>query len=97
MPPAHGAVNLTHGVTFNGIDPLMAKMEAADPTLDGADDSGCVLDSDLMPIPGLYAVGNNSGGRYIVNYATPISGMSLGLCMVEGCLMGYRLAQGPSL
>lgn len=34
-----------------------------------------------------------SGGRYIVNYATPISGMSLGLCMVEGCLMGYRLAQ----
>ncbi len=156
MPPAHGAVNLTHGVTFNGIDPLVAKMEAADPALDGADDNGifcadtveglldklgcytdeqkavalsevekwnqyceagldddfamdprimrpiatppfyaamgqsddlyaglcmttgldtdfngCVLDSDLMPIPGLYAVGNNSGGRYIVNYATP--------------------------
>lgn len=40
MPPAHGAVNLTHGVTFNGIDPLMAKMEAADPALDGADDNG---------------------------------------------------------
>lgn len=61
------------------------------------DFNGCVLDSDLMPIPGLYAVGNNSGGRYIANYATPISGMSLGLCMVEGCLMGYRLAQGPNL
>ena len=176
MPPAHGAINLTHGVTFNGIDPLVAMMDAADPALEGADDNGiycantidelldklgcyteeqkavalaeiekwnqyceagmdedfamdprimrpiatppfyaamgqsddlylglcmtagldtdfdgCVLDSDLMPIPGLYATGNNSGNRYIVNYCTPISGMSLGLCMVEGYLMGKRL------
>ena len=179
MPPAHGAINLTSGVTFNGIDVLKAQMEAADPTLDGADDNGiycadtleglldklgcytdeqkavalsqiekwnqycetgcdddfamdprimhpvatapfyaavgqsddlylglcqttgldtdfngCVLNSDLMPIEGLYAVGNNSGNRYIVNYCTPISGMSLGLCMVEGVLMGTRLAKG---
>ena len=179
MPPAHGAINLTSGVTFNGIDVLKAQMEAADPTLDGADDNGiycadtleglldklgcytdeqkavalsqiekwnqyceagcdddfamdprimhpvatapfyaavgqsddlylglcqttgldtdfngCVLNSDLMPIEGLYAVGNNSGNRYIVNYCTPISGMSLALCMVEGVLMGTRLAKG---
>ena len=56
------------------------------------DFNGAVLDSDLMPIPGLYAVGNNAGNRYIVNYCTPISGMNLGLCMVEGCVTGYRLA-----
>ncbi len=47
-----------------------------------------------MPIDGLYAVGNNSGNRYIVNYCTPIAGMSLALCMVEGVLMGTRLAKG---
>lgn len=58
------------------------------------DFNGCVLDSDLMPIDGLYAVGNNSGNRYIVNYCTPIAGMSLALCMVEGVLMGTRLAKG---
>lgn len=56
------------------------------------DFNGCVLDSDLFPIPGLYAAGNNSGNRYIVNYCTPISGMSLGLCMTEGMLLGHRLA-----
>lgn len=56
------------------------------------DFNGCVLDSDLMPIPGLYSAGNNSGNRYIVNYCTPISGMSLGLCMTEGVLLGHRLA-----
>lgn len=56
------------------------------------DFNGCVLDSDLMPIPGLYAAGNNSGNRYIVNYCTPISGMSLGLCMTEGVILGHRLA-----
>ena len=177
MPPAHGAINLTSGVTFNGVDPLKEMMAAADPTAEGPDDNGiycantldelldklgcysedqkatalaeidkwnqycedgmdedfamdprimhplttapfyatmgqsddlylglcmttsldidfngAVLDSDLMPIPGLYAVGNNAGNRYIVNYCTPISGMNLGLCMVEGCVTGYRLA-----
>ena len=51
-----------------------------------------MLDSDLFPIPGLYSAGNNSGNRYIVNYCTPISGMSLGLCMTEGMLLGKRLA-----
>ena len=56
------------------------------------DFNGCVLDSDLFPIPGLYSAGNNSGNRYIVNYCTPISGMSLGLCMTEGMLLGKRLA-----
>jgi hypothetical protein len=60
------------------------------------DGNGCVLDSDLSPIPGLYAAGNDSGNRYIVNYGTPISGISLGYCMTEGYLLGERLATVPA-
>jgi succinate dehydrogenase/fumarate reductase flavoprotein subunit len=52
-----------------------------------------VLDSNLNPIPGLYAAGNNSGNRYIVNYATPIAGMSVGFCMTEGNYLGEKLAK----
>jgi hypothetical protein len=52
-----------------------------------------VLDSQLQPIPGLYAAGNNSGNRYIVNYATPIAGMSVGFCMCEGSFLGEKLAK----
>jgi succinate dehydrogenase/fumarate reductase flavoprotein subunit len=52
-----------------------------------------VLDSQLQPIPGLYAAGNNSGNRYIVNYATPIAGMSVGFCMCEGNYLGEKLAK----
>ena len=53
-----------------------------------------VLDTTLNPIEGLYAIGNSAGNRFCVQYATPLSGMSLGFCMVEGTLLGYRLATG---
>ena len=53
-----------------------------------------VLDSTLNPIEGLYAIGNSAGNRFCVQYATPISGMSLAFCMVEGSLAGYRIATG---
>ncbi|MCB7037615.1 FAD-binding protein [Eggerthella sinensis] len=52
-----------------------------------------VLDETLNPIPGLYSIGNNSGNRYIVNYATPLSGMSLGFCLTEGMTLGKKLAE----
>lgn len=55
-----------------------------------------VLDSTLNPIPGLYAIGNSAGNRFIVQYATPMAGMSLSFCMVEGSLTGYRLATGDT-
>jgi fumarate reductase flavoprotein subunit len=58
------------------------------------DDTRHVLDSDMMPIPGLFAVGNNSGNRFVVQYATPLAGMSLGFCMTEGMLLGTRIAKG---
>lgn len=53
-----------------------------------------VLDSDLNPIPGLFAAGNNAGNRFIVQYATPLSGMSLGFCLTEGTLLPQRIASG---
>lgn len=53
-----------------------------------------VLDSTMNPIPGLFAVGNNSGNRFIVQYATPLSGMSLGYCLTEGNLLVERIASG---
>ena len=78
-----------YAVTGNAEDIYVGLCQTA--VLD-TDFNGCVLDSDLFPIPGLYSAGNNSGNRYIVNYCTPISGMSLGLCMTEGMLLGKRLA-----
>ncbi len=53
-----------------------------------------VLDDDLNPIPGLFAIGNNGGNRFIVQYATPLSGMSLGFCLTEGTLLPRRIASG---
>ena len=58
------------------------------------DDHRHVLDSNMNPIPGLFSVGNNSGNRFIVQYATPLAGMSLGFCMTEGMLLGTRIAKG---
>ena len=58
------------------------------------DDDHHVVDTAREPIPGLFALGNSSGNRFIVQYATPLSGMSLGYCLTEGTLFGERLAAG---
>jgi fumarate reductase flavoprotein subunit len=55
------------------------------------DAEGHVLNSNLRPIKRLYACGNNAGNRFIVQYATPIAGMSLGMAMTEGYMLGERL------
>lgn len=52
-----------------------------------------VLDKTMNPIPGLFAIGNTAGNRFIVQYATPLSGLSLGYCLVEGYLTGERIAK----
>lgn len=51
-----------------------------------------VLDNTQRPIPGLYAIGNSAGNRYIVAYSTPIAGMSLGYTLTEGMLCGAAVA-----
>lgn len=57
------------------------------------DADGHVLDSDFKPIKGLYAAGNNAGGRYIVVYQSLISGISIGMAVTEGYMLGERLSK----
>jgi predicted oxidoreductase len=56
------------------------------------DADGHVLNSDFEPIKGLYAAGNNAGGRFIVVYQSPIAGISIGMAITEGYMLGERLA-----
>jgi len=85
-PPFYGTVNKGGGLgmgmgaggyTFVGLD---------------TDAEGCVLNSEFKPIKGLYAAGNNAGNRFIIRYQTPMAGMSIGMAITEGCLLGERLA-----
>ena len=52
-----------------------------------------VLDTEDEPIPGLYAVGNTQGGRFLVDYPLPCPGISHGMAMTHGMLVGKILAQ----
>ena len=47
-----------------------------------------VINKDLDPIPGLYAVGNAAGGRYGADYPLVIPGNSHGSAMVFGYMAG---------
>jgi succinate dehydrogenase/fumarate reductase flavoprotein subunit len=48
---------------------------------------------DDDPIPGLYATGNCSGGRYSTDYITPISGNSIGWAFTMGRIAGKHIAE----
>ena len=63
-------------------------------TLNGLviDENQAVLDKDYDPIEGLYATGNNSGGRFAVQYTTPMPGLTLGMAMTLGRVLGKELA-----
>ena len=52
-----------------------------------------VLDENDEPIPGLYATGNSSGGRYAMQYNTPIAGNSIGIAMTLGRIVGKHIAE----
>ena len=51
-----------------------------------------VLDQRFEPIPGLYATGNCSGGRFPLQYTAPMNGISVGFATVFGALLGEHLA-----
>jgi len=51
-----------------------------------------VLNSQFKPIKGLYAAGNNAGGRFITVYQSPLAGISVGMAITEGYMLGERLA-----
>lgn len=52
------------------------------------DGNGAVLNQRFEPIPGLFAVGNASGGRFPLQYTSPMNGISIGMATVLGALTG---------
>lgn len=57
------------------------------------DDEFRVLDVEDEVIGGLYAVGNAQGGRFLVDYPLPCPGISHGMAMTHGMLVGEALAK----
>lgn len=64
-------------------------------TVGGLDcDHKCrVLDSERLPIPGLYAAGNIQGGRFPVEYPMTIPGISHSMCTTFGRYAGELAAE----
>ena len=62
-------------------------------TLNGVniDENQAVLDENYNPIVNLYATGNNSGGRFGIEYCTPMSGLTIGMAMTLGRVLGKEL------
>ena len=56
------------------------------------DEDGRVLDQRYNAIPGLYAAGNASGGRFGWQYFTSIAGQSLSMAETMGMLAGQNAA-----
>jgi predicted oxidoreductase len=90
-PPFYGTVSEGSGMMGmmggGGLNAGMVTTTGLD-----TDAEGRVLNSDFEPIKGLYAAGNNAGGRFIVVYQSPIAGISLGMAITEGYMLGEMLA-----
>ncbi len=56
------------------------------------DEDGRVLDQLYNAIPGLYAAGNTSGGRFGWQYFTSIAGQSLSMAETMGMIAGQKAA-----
>ena len=59
------------------------------------DENQQVLNDNFEPIPGLYATGNCSGGRFGTAYTTSLPGQSISIAQTLGKLLGENLAKGP--
>ena len=57
------------------------------------DDNARVLNDDMEPIPGLFAVGNVQGGRFVEDYPFTLSGASHAAALTYGYLTGKYLAE----
>jgi hypothetical protein len=88
-PPFYGTVSRGGGGMFGGrLSPGLVTTTGLDTDADGH-----VLNSEFKPIKGLFAAGNNAGGRFITVYQSPLAGISLGMAMTEGYMLGERLAE----
>lgn len=76
-----------YACTFDleSILPIMSGLET--------DEQYRVLDNDREPIAGLYAAGNNGGGRFSGEYPTTIPGISHSLALTSGMLAGQIAAE----
>jgi hypothetical protein len=92
-PPFYGSVS-GGGLGAGGMGGPGSGINGGMVTTTGLDTDadGRVLNSDFEPIKGLYAAGNNAGGRYIVVYQSPLAGISLGMAITEGYMLGEMLA-----
>jgi fumarate reductase flavoprotein subunit len=88
-PPFYGTISRGGGMggPGGGLSPGLVTTTGLDTDADGR-----VLNSQFKPIKGLYAAGNNAGGRFITVYQSPLAGISLGMAMTEGYMLGERLA-----
>lgn len=82
-PPFFGTVTMNDGAA--GAMVTLAGLQI--------DENQRVLDDNDDPIPGLYATGNCSGGRYSVDYITPMSGNSIGWAFTMGRIAGEYIAK----
>lgn len=80
---------------FYGIIQVQEKPALGTVTLNGLviDHKQRVLDKGYNPILGLYASGNNGGGRWGNHYSTPIQGVSLGMALTLGRVLGKQLCE----
>ncbi len=86
-PPFYATVETYNGTGMFGLSAGMGATSGLDTDADGH-----VLNSNFKPIKGLYAAGNNAGGRFITIYQSPIAGVSMGMAITEGFMLGERLA-----
>jgi len=88
-PPFYGTISKGSSGQFGGgLSPGLVTTTGLDTDADGH-----VLDSQFKPLKGLYAAGNNAGGRFITVYQSPLAGISLGMALTEGYMLGERLAE----
>ena len=55
-------------------------------------DAQVLAEGTLQPVPGLYAIGNTQGGRFLGDYPATIAGASHSIAMTYGYLTGNLLA-----
>ncbi|MBN1625790.1 MAG: FAD-dependent oxidoreductase [Deltaproteobacteria bacterium] len=86
-PPFYGTISKAGGQFGGRLSPGLVTSTGLDTDADGR-----VLNSQFKPIKGLYAAGNNAGGRFITVYQSPLAGISMGMAITEGYMLGERLA-----
>jgi hypothetical protein len=86
-PPFYGTISRGGGQFGNFLSPGLVTTTGLDTDADGH-----VLNSRFKPIKGLFAAGNTAGGRFITVYQSPLAGVSVGMAMTEGYMLGERLA-----